>query len=133
MVLPESQCSPLPRAHCLCGWRGRFACHKILQAGPDYGTVGRGRLGASACLGGIDYVEGARLVSLFGHGEHLPLWFVVGASPARLVDSLASLLGDGQARPGFIGKPAIAQLVEHLTVESRRNQMVPGSIPGGRT
>ena len=29
-------------------------------------------------------------------------------------------------------KPAIAQLVEHLTVDSRSNQMVPGSIPGGR-
>ena len=28
--------------------------------------------------------------------------------------------------------PAIAQLVEHLTVDWRRNQMVPGSIPGGR-
>ena len=30
-------------------------------------------------------------------------------------------------------KPAIAQLVEHLTVELRSYQMVPGSIPGGRT
>ena len=30
-------------------------------------------------------------------------------------------------------KPAIAQLVEHLTVEPCSNQMVPGSIPGGRT
>ena len=29
-------------------------------------------------------------------------------------------------------RPAIAQLVEHLTVERCRNQMVPGSIPGGR-
>ena len=29
-------------------------------------------------------------------------------------------------------KPAIAQLVEHLTVDCCRNQMVPGSIPGGR-
>ena len=29
-------------------------------------------------------------------------------------------------------KPAIAQLVEHLTVEFCSNQMVPGSIPGGR-
>ena len=29
------------------------------------------------------------------------------------------------------GKPAIAQLAEHLTVECS-NQMVPGSIPGGR-
>ena len=28
--------------------------------------------------------------------------------------------------------PAIAQLVEHLTVECCSNQMVPGSIPGGR-
>ncbi len=29
-------------------------------------------------------------------------------------------------------KPAIAQLVEHLTVERCSYQMVPGSIPGGR-
>jgi hypothetical protein len=29
--------------------------------------------------------------------------------------------------------PAIAQLVEHLTVDHCSNQMVPGSIPGGRT
>ena len=28
--------------------------------------------------------------------------------------------------------PAIAQLVEHLTVDACSNQMVPGSIPGGR-
>ena len=30
------------------------------------------------------------------------------------------------------GKPAIAQLVEHLTVELCSYQMVPGSIAGGR-
>ena len=29
-------------------------------------------------------------------------------------------------------KPVIAQLVEHLTVDSCSNQMVPGSIPGDR-
>jgi hypothetical protein len=29
-------------------------------------------------------------------------------------------------------RPAIAQLVEHLTVVTSSNQMVPGSIPGGR-
>ena len=29
-------------------------------------------------------------------------------------------------------KPAIAQLVEHLTVDVCSYQMVPGSIPGGR-
>ena len=29
-------------------------------------------------------------------------------------------------------QPAIAQLVEHLTVDGSRYEMVPGSIPGGR-
>ena len=32
-----------------------------------------------------------------------------------------------------LATPAIAQLVEHLTVDRCSNQMVPGSIPGGRT
>ena len=32
-----------------------------------------------------------------------------------------------------ISQPAIAQLAEHLTVESCSHQMVPGSIPGGRS
>ena len=40
-------------------------------------------------------------------------------------------VGDGTLVWGS-AKPAIAQLVEHLTVESCRNQIVPGSIPGGR-
>ena len=31
------------------------------------------------------------------------------------------------------GRPAIAQLAEHLTVDQCSDQMVPGSIPGGRT
>ena len=31
-----------------------------------------------------------------------------------------------------VAQPAIAQLAEHLTVECCSNQMVPGSIPGGR-
>ena len=34
--------------------------------------------------------------------------------------------------PRTTNKPAIAQLLEHLTVECCSNQMVPGSIPGGR-
>ena len=39
----------------------------------------------------------------------------------------------GQARQApAASKPAIAQLAEHLTVELCSNQMVPGSIPGGR-
>ena len=32
----------------------------------------------------------------------------------------------------IVARPAIAQLVEHLTVDRCSNQMVPGSIPGGR-
>ena len=31
------------------------------------------------------------------------------------------------------GRPAIAQLAEHLTVDRSSHQMVPGSIPGGRS
>jgi hypothetical protein len=39
----------------------------------------------------------------------------------------------GDINWAWIGsKPAIAQLVEHLTVDRCSNQMVPGSIPGGR-
>ena len=30
------------------------------------------------------------------------------------------------------GRPAIAQLAEHLTIDRSSHQMVPGSIPGGR-
>ena len=42
-------------------------------------------------------------------------------------------LDEGRNKPtSLTNKPAIAQLVEHLTVDSRSNQMVPGSIPGGR-
>ena len=31
------------------------------------------------------------------------------------------------------GRPAIAQLAEHLIVDRSSHQMVPGSIPGGRS
>ena len=37
-----------------------------------------------------------------------------------------------EASSDVCAPPAIAQLVEHLTVECCSNQMVPGSIPGGR-
>ena len=39
----------------------------------------------------------------------------------------------GSKQLGKISQPAIAQLAEHLTVESCSHQMVPGSIPGGRS
>ena len=35
--------------------------------------------------------------------------------------------------PVVKNNPAIAQLAEHLTVDCCSNQMVPGSIPGGRS
>ena len=38
-----------------------------------------------------------------------------------------------QWRNTFLSTPAIAQLAEHLTVDICSYQMVPGSIPGGRT
>ena len=43
------------------------------------------------------------------------------------------LVAPWQNATGFLVIPVIAQLVEHLTVEIRSDQMVPGSIPGDRT
>ena len=53
-------------------------------------------------------------------------------SPFAAVPQQASSAMTPETSLHFI-KPAIAQLVEHLIVESRSYQMVPGSIPGGRT
>ena len=47
-------------------------------------------------------------------------------------DSAFARLHAGILSSGVQDKPAIAQLVEHLTVESCSHQMVPGSIPGRR-
>ena len=55
--------------------------------------------------------------------HHAPLWHAVRI--LRFVPNVE--------RHGAHVMPAIAQLVEHLTVECCSNQMVPGSIPGGRT
>ena len=57
-----------------------------------------------------------------------------GASEANLQThcpgkALARTFNCLRARGLLIGKPAIAQLVKHLTVVSCGNQMVPGSIP----
>ena len=69
---------------------------------------------------------------------------VVGSIPTggSLFESLAEQRKDKECPPFCRSKmiphdfyeviPAIAQLVEHLTVEFCSNQMVPGSIPGGR-
>ena len=54
--------------------------------------------------------------------HHAPLWHAVRI--LRFVPKVQS--------HGDHVMPAIAQLVEHLTVECCSNQMVPGSIPGGR-
>ena len=50
----------------------------------------------------------------------LLVWTLRGLFPAR-------------TRQPRDATPAIAQLAEHLTVDMRSDQMVPGSIPGGRT
>ena len=63
-----------------------------------------------------------------------------GGSAARGVCVLARARISGIAGRAAIvvfaricgASPAIAQLAEHLTVDVDRNQMVPGSIPGGR-
>ena len=44
----------------------------------------------------------------------------------------SSFLLSARHANGVAPIPAIAQLVEHLTVDCCSNQMVPGSIPGGR-
>ena len=66
------------------------------------------------------------------------LWFgksAVQFSPAHRLCNAAThrvVMRNSKASTDIEVKPAIAQLVEHLTVDACRNQMVPGSIPGGR-
>jgi hypothetical protein len=97
----------------------------------------------------------------FGSSWHRRLRDCFATCPSHNLSSFASSLGDPSSGHGSDGacceptvsqaalasarhpgppalpailpvKPAIAQLVEHLTVECCSNQMVPGSIPGGR-
>ena len=51
----------------------------------------------------------------------------LGPQPGRKDRNATPLLLQG------LSTPAIAQLAEHLTVDQCSDQMVPGSIPGGRT
>ena len=51
----------------------------------------------------------------------------LGPEPGRKNRNATALLLQG------LSTPAIAQLLEHLTVDQCSDQMVPGSIPGGRT
>ena len=56
---------------------------------------------------------------------------VPGSSPdAGAARAAVSCISIGGAQEPF--KPAVAQLVEHLTVDVCSYQMVPGSTPGGR-
>ena len=86
-----------------------------------------------------------RIASIAQLAEHaLRKRTVVGSIPTggSLFESLARQRRDKECSPFCRSKiiphdfyeviPAIAQLVEHLTVECCSNQMVPGSIPGGR-
>ena len=79
-----------------------------------------------------------RTKHLWPDGELQGLWFGRSAVqvPAvhRRCDAAAHrvLMRNSKSSTDIQVKPAIAQLVEHLTVDACRNQMVPGSIPGGR-
>ena len=56
---------------------------------------------------------------------------VISGSERRSCGTAASKV-NGRQRAASSATPAIAQLVEHLTVDACSDQMVPGSIPGGR-
>ena len=60
---------------------------------------------------------------------------VAGESLSSSCDRIAfedESLHENQSLGSDLPEPAIAQLVEHLTVECCSNQMVPGSILDGR-
>ena len=79
--------------------------------------------------------------SLLWDSNPRPPAYWAGALPTKL-KRLCALSIVLYLRGGFLSNrqlhlpvdiPAIAQLAEHLTVDTCSNQMVPGSIPGGRT
>ena len=72
------------------------------------------------------------MLETVGVGYFLECYSLLPIPPSSLEDEDPGW-DPGSIPPPFPGKPAIAQLVEHLTVDTCSNQMVPGSIPGGRT
>ena len=59
-------------------------------------------------------------------------WQMFSPPPQQEVPASNTAAWVWEASNDVCAPPAIAQLVEHLTVECCSNQMVPGSIPGGR-
>ena len=81
---------------------------------------------------------GARPQTRFGRACRCCSGRVVGSARfcsgccIRLCTAARGDAGLHFAAPGHYATPAIAQLAEHLTVDACSNQLVPGSIPGGR-
>ena len=67
------------------------------------------------------------------HEKFRARWQTFSPPPQEEVPPSNTAAWVPEASSDVCAPPAIAQLVEHLTVECCSNQMVPGSIPGGRT
>ena len=66
------------------------------------------------------------------HEKFRARWQTFSPPPQEEVPPSNTAAWVPEASSDVCAPPAIAQLVEHLTVECCSNQMVPGSIPGGR-
>ena len=66
------------------------------------------------------------------HAKFCARWQMFSPPPQQEVPPSNTAAWVQEASSDVCAPPAIAQLVEHLTVECCSNQMVPGSIPGGR-
>lgn len=120
-----------------CGaWPPRCAYTCFCSQGPrSWASLGQPASPSPACVKFEGHLQCTRISTLFPC-HHMSM--VRCAIHARMAGRLAgrlhgvlrmtvSIIAQGARR-----QPAIAQLAEHLTVEICSNQMVPGSIPGGR-
>ena len=82
------------------------------------------------CL--LDHFCLTLILETLGVGYFLECYSLL-PTPPSLLEAEDPGWDAGSNLPPFPGKPGIVQLVEHLTVDTCSNQMVPGSIPGGRT
>ena len=60
------------------------------------------------------------------------LWIQKPAIAIQIRVRLVQVLAITAATATYLSSPAIARLVEHQIVDLCSNQMVPGSIPGGK-
>ena len=97
-------------------------------------TVGAGvtfRSHAALCVHGSN-AAALCLISLGVHGSHSKAPCCTLCFSIKYTEVGCIVVFRRRKRVDAVSTPAIAQLVEHLTVECCSYQMVPGSIPGGR-